>query len=310
MRDAEVKKLGADNPYTLTTLNNLAQAYGQVGKLPESIKLLEQVCDARIKKQGADHPDTLSALADLAGAYGAAGKLPEAIELGERVVKKLGADHPYALTTLFNLAVAYQDAGKLPQALPLFEKAATGIEKRNYQHEYAVGIIRETIGAYEAARQFDKAEAWRRKWLAVVRQNVGAGSTAYAVELATLGLDLLDQKKYTDAEPILRESLDLREKLLQKKQAAVWQVANVKSMLGESLLGQKKTAEAEPLLRAGYDGLKRDEILIPEVVRHDRMTEAIQRLIDFATATNRPDEIKKWQAEGAKYPKAKAAEKK
>ncbi len=36
-----------------------------------------------------------------------------------------------------------------------------------------------------------------------------------------------------------------------------------------------------------------------------RIPEALDRLIELYTATNRPDEAKKWQAERAKYPSEK-----
>ena len=115
--------------------------------------------------------------------------------------------------------------------------------------------------------------------------------------LAVLGLNLLDQRKYTNAEPILRECLDLREKLLERNQATLWQVANAKSMLGEVLMAGKKPVEAEPLLVAGYEGLRQDENAIPDVVWKVRVAEAIQHLIDLARAKNKPDDVKKWQAE-------------
>ena len=59
-----------------------------------------------------------------------------------------------------------------------------------WDHEYAGGIITRTIGAYEAAQQFDKAETWRRKWLAFVKEKTGPESSVYAGELAALGLNL------------------------------------------------------------------------------------------------------------------------
>ena len=37
-----------------------------------------------------------------------------------------------------------------------------------------------------------------------------------------------------------------------------------------------------------------------------RIPEALDALIELYTATNKPDEVKKWQAERAKYPPAKA----
>ena len=240
-----MRKLGSDHPETLATLNNLAKAYRADGKLPQAIELFERVRDARVKQLRPDHPDTLTTLNNLAKAYMSAGKLPQAIELLEQVrdaeVNKLGADHPLTLTTLNNLAEAYLAAGKLPRAVPLFEEAAAGIEKRNYLHLDAAQIIPSTINAYEAAERFDKAEAWRRKWLAVVKQKTGAESPDYAGELDGLGLNLLRRKKYTDAEPILRECLILREKLLEIKQVAPWQVANVKSMLGEASWSRKSS---------------------------------------------------------------------
>jgi hypothetical protein len=134
-----------------------------------------------------------------------------------------------------------------------------------------------------------------------VKKQAGTESTAYAGELAGLGLNLVHQRKYEEAELTLRETLVLREQLQVKKLATPWQVANVKSMLGEALLGQKKFNEAEPLLVAGYEGLKQNEKSIPEFARYERMTEAIQRLIDLATARNSLDQLKKWEAEKANY---------
>jgi serine/threonine protein kinase/tetratricopeptide (TPR) repeat protein len=312
VRDAEVRKLGADHPDTLITLKNLAAAYQDAGRVPEAIKLLEHVHDAELKKLAPDHPLTLQTLNDLANAFREAGNFPQAIKLLDQVrnaqVKKLGAEHPHTLTTLNNLALAYQAVGKLREALPLYQQAAAGFEKRNYTGLNARVTILNTISAFETAKQLDKAESWRRKWLAVVKQKHGDESHDYAGELAGLGVNLLRQKKYTDAEPILRECLKLREKLLEKKQAAQWEVANVRSMLGESLMGQSKAAEAEALLVAGYEGLRRDERAIPEVARQVRVIEAIHRLIDLARAQNQPDEVKKWQAELAKYPAGKPAE--
>jgi hypothetical protein len=38
------------------------------------------------------------------------------------------------------------------------------------------------------------------------------------------------------------------------------------------------------------------------VVPRSRIPEALDRLIEFSTATNKPDEAAKWRAERAKYP--------
>jgi hypothetical protein len=108
---------------------------------------------------------------------------------------------------------------------------------------------------------------------------------------------LLWQKKWTEAEPLLRECLAI----CGKAQPDLWSTFNTQSMFGGASLGQKKFAEAEPLLRKGYEGMKEREKTIPPQAG-TRLPEALDRLIEFSTATSKPDEIKKSQAERARYP--------
>ncbi len=103
--------------------------------------------------------------------------------------------------------------------------------------------------------------------------------------------------QHAAAEEFLLECLDIRE----KTQPDVWTTFNTQSMLGGALLGQKKYADAEPLLLKGYDGMKAREKTIPPT-GNIRIPEALDRLIELYTATNKPDEVKKWLTERAKYP--------
>jgi eukaryotic-like serine/threonine-protein kinase len=80
-----------------------------------------------------------------------------------------------------------------------------------------------------------------------------------------------------------------------------WTTFNAQSLLGGALLGQKNYAEAEPLLLKGYEGMKAREKTVPPQ-GSARVPEALDRLIEVCTAANKPDEVKKWQAERAKYP--------
>ncbi len=302
-------KLGADHPETLMSMNNLAGSYQAVGKMDRALPLFEEALRLRSAKLGADHPDTLISMGNLAAAYPAVGKMDRALPLYEETLRlktaKLGADHPQTLVSMNNLARGYQAVGKMDRALPLFERAATGMETRRFQDEYAKPIISNTSAAYETAQQFDKAEAWRRKWLAVVKAEAGVASPAYAGELAALGLLLLKQQKWADAEPILRESLAIRE----KTQPDLWTTFNTHSQLGGALLGQKKYTNAEPLLLEGYEGMQNREKTIPAQGAM-RIPESLDRLIELYTATNQPHEVTKWQAARAKYLEAKPEGKK
>ena len=67
------------------------------------------------------------------------------------------------------------------------------------------------------------------------------------------------------------------------------------------LLRLKAWDEAEPFLLEGYEGLKDRETVIPPQGK-TRIPEALDRLIELYIATNKPEEVAKWQAERAKYP--------
>jgi eukaryotic-like serine/threonine-protein kinase len=67
-----------------------------------------------------------------------------------------------------------------------------------------------------------------------------------------------------------------------------------------------KDAEAEPLLVKGYEGMKQREKAIPPQAA-TRLPEALDRLMDFYTATSKPDEVRRWRAERVKYTEAEPA---
>ena len=58
-------------------------------------------------------------------------------------------------------------------------------------------------------------------------------SPLLAGELASLGSNLLKQAKWSEAEPVLRECLAIREKAIPDE----WRRFNAMSMLGEAILG-------------------------------------------------------------------------
>jgi TolA-binding protein len=110
--------------------------------------------------------------------------------------------------------------------------------------------------------------------------------------MAALALNLLHQHNYTDAEPLLRNCLKVRE----AKQPDEWATFNTRSLLGQALLGQKKYTDAEPLLLSGYQGMKQREKNIP-VRAKIRLSEALERLIQLYETTGKKDEGDNWRKE-------------
>jgi serine/threonine protein kinase/tetratricopeptide (TPR) repeat protein len=303
VRDARVKKHGAEHPLAVTALGELANVYRIGYRMKSALALFEQARDTVVPKLGPHHPQTLRILSGLAGVYRAYRRTGEAIELFEQIrerkVQVLGSHHPATLTTLFDLAMAYVDAGESGKALPLFQQAAVGVEKLGYAHDAAAPIVNELARCHEQLNQYDEAEVWRRKWVAVVRAKEGPTSLSYAGVrgLTSLGANLLEQKKFADAEQVLRESLAV----LQEKAPGVWGTFRAQALLGWALLGQAKYDEAERHLVQGYEGLKKKESSqgsrfygpSPAEIR----AAALKRLVQLYEVTHKPDEAAKWRKE-------------
>jgi hypothetical protein len=257
------RKLGSDHPDTLVSMNSLASAYQATGQLARAMPLFEETLEKRKARLGPDHPATLTSMNNLAVAHWAAGKRELAVLHWEETLKlrkaKLGADDPDTIATMNNLAEAYWSAGKKDSAMSLLEEAAEGMEKRRFQHEFAATIVPRLIVSHEHLKHYDQAETWQRKWLAAVKERSGADSVPYARELEALGRILLVQRKWTEAEAVLRECLAVYD----KKEPDAWMTYYTKYVLACSIMSQNKFAAAAPLLQVAFEGMKRREATIP-----------------------------------------------
>jgi eukaryotic-like serine/threonine-protein kinase len=286
-------------------MNNLAAAYDNAGKLDLAMPLLEEALKLQKAKLGPDHPGTLTCMNNLAAAFWKARQLDKSIPLFEEALKrqaaKLGRDHFETLATVANLGVNYKDVGRYKEAIPLLEEAHRAAKK----HRALSWVGAPLLDAYTKAGEQSKTADFLAEKLSETRKMLPQESPLLAAQLGTLGLSLLEAKAFTEAERLIRECLAIRE----KTQADDWRTFNARSMLGGALLGQKRYAEAEPLLLDGYEGMKQRQKSIPPQAS-TRIPEALDRLIDLYTATSKPEELKKWQAERAKYPEAGVVEKK
>jgi tetratricopeptide (TPR) repeat protein/tRNA A-37 threonylcarbamoyl transferase component Bud32 len=299
VRDARVKTLGPDHPQTLVTLHHLGLAYRTVKKKAEAIAAHEKVREARTRILGPDHPQTLLALSFLAGTYKDAGDGAAAIALYEQVryarVRKLEADQQDAFDALGELAGTYARAGMLERALPLYLQAAVSVEERKFVHPNAGRVVDDLCDCYEQMRQFDRAEVWRRKWLAFVKGKDGPQSAAYARALNLLGSTFLLQNKPAAAAPVLRESLAI----LRRERPDDRDEFQAQSLLGAALTGQGRYDDAEPLLVRSYQGISKLERarkdFDPETLQH--LLDVLERLVQLYDARGRPREAAGWRTE-------------
>jgi tetratricopeptide (TPR) repeat protein len=300
VREQREWKVGPDHPDTLTTMHNLAVAYRLDGRLPESLSLFEHTLKLREAKLGPDHAETLNTMNSLAVACWTAGQLDKSIPLFEESLRreraKLGDDQPGTISTAFNLAVNYRDAQRLDEALRLFDEwLARSRQTLGPDHEQTHYGLFSLAATYTEAKEFDQALPLYRELLAAQSRNLPADSPDRARTLGSVGRCLLKAGKPAEAERVLRECLAIRE----KKTPEDWRTFIEKSVLGGALLSQKQYAEAEKLLLSGYAGLKKHEAKIPAPARREHLEEALDWLIQLATATNRADEAANWQVERA-----------
>ena len=291
---------------SLAPLSELVQEHRQAGKQDQALPLLIKIVTVKKARLGPQDPDTLNSVNELGVLYWQLRQYDKSVPVFEELVKirevKLGRDHVGTLGAVANLGVNYRDAGRLKEAIALLEEVHRAA-KKNPELLWVTG---ELFATYTKAGEIAKVGDLLRQEVTEARKSLPPDSPDLAGMLAQLGLNLLEQKKWDEAESIIREALTIRE----KTQSDAWTTFNTKSLLGGALLGQKKYADAEPLLLKGYEGMKLREKTIPPQA-NTRIPEAIDRLIELHTATNKPDEAKRWQAERAKYPAAsKQAEKK
>ena len=104
------------------------------------------------------------------------------------------------------------------------------------------------------------------------------------------GADLLRAKHAAEAEPILRECLAIRQKVIPNDPRTF----ETQSLLGDALLSQKKFAEAEPCLLQAEEGLRRRLTRIDDSDRHF-LPESAERLVRLYEATNQPEKARPWR---------------
>ena len=123
------------------------------------------------------------------------------------------------------------------------------------------------------------------------RKAVQPDSPILAEDLVALGRNLLSQSRWSEAEPLLREALAIREKATPDD----WPRYDEMSMLGGALLGQGRHAEAEPMIVARLRGDEgpRDA---DHVTDRSRLREAAERIARLYEAWDRPDQAAAWKA--------------
>ncbi len=283
-----------------SALTELGSCLRMLNRLDEAEKTLNEALETyRVTMSGAEnHPEVLFELAMIAQAKR---NFPRAIDLFGQIVeinrRRYGPSHMTVARTLANSGSPKFLSGDVAGAEADYREAQTIARKAGPTHPTAVLCLRQLQFLLEMRDDWAGAEPLGREAVEVQRMLVGVNHPQYASALIRLGNNLVSQKKYDEATTVIRKGLVIREKALPDS----WLTFNTQSILGGVLLRQKKYAEAEPLLVKGYEGTKAREKTIPRG-GETRIPEALDRLIELYTATEKPDEVQKYLELRTKYP--------
>jgi serine/threonine-protein kinase len=177
-----------------------------------------------------------------------------------------------AVTARYNTLKALIEAQKV-------RDAAWGVRRR----------LATLAAANESSGRWADAEPLRRGALDLGRTDNSA-RFVLAVDLVALGLNLLNQSKWSEAEPPLRECLAICE---QVKMPNDWLRFSSIFLLGEALAGQGRYDEAEPLVVAGYEGMKAHTAIPPSL--KPRLVDEAMRVVRLYEAWGKPEQARAWK---------------
>src|SRR5947209_4890304 len=220
-RSLELRRrvLGPDHPDSVTSMNELANAYRDDGKLDRALPLFEEALKRRTALLGRDHPHTLIVMNNLGNAHWAAGRPDRAMPLHEEALKRrtvqLGPDHPHTLHSMNNLAEAYHSGGKLDEALLLLEETLKRRQARlGVDHPDTLTSRNNLATGYWTAKKLDRSVPLFEANLKLQKAKLGPKHPRVIGTMFNLAVNYLDAGRLKEAVPLFEETL----KLLRAKQ--------------------------------------------------------------------------------------------
>jgi len=292
--ETAAKSLESAKAASLTDVINIAIrradiAFNQNQPAQAEAALLEAVDAAR--RAGQDEPNSV---AMLAAAQAMQKKSTEADANLRKALENPASKgmNPNILAfALRSVAQALRSEGKFAEAEPHLQRLVplvlVTLGEGNGQTR---GDMYQLAENYANQRKYAEAEKAFLQLLDVQRRVVGREAIGPQVTASNIGWLRLQQKRYAEAEQILRET----SAILTRTSPAVWERFNVESMLGAGLAAQRKFEEAEPLLISGYEGMGRSPRPNTNTTSRFTSEQAGNAIIQLYADWPRPDKRAEW----------------
>ncbi|MHC5112065.1 MAG: tetratricopeptide repeat protein [Planctomycetota bacterium] len=290
--DIQRSTLDPESPRIAATLNNLALFHYNRGAYEKAIPLLREALPIMRKVYREPHPrmaicaNSLATLLYMKGEYAEAEPLlRESLEL---LRATLGDEHPNVATALNDLGLLCQATGRVDEAEKVLKEALAIRRKMLGPNHIVVAWSMNDLGLlYLDHKEPADAEPLLRGALQITRATRPAEHPDEAAALAALGECLVKLARFDEAAKMLRESVDIRAKIM----PGHWRYYNTMSVLGGALASSGAYDEAETVLLASYTGLM-DQADTPPA----NTTAALERIIKLYDTWGKEEQAAGWRA--------------
>ncbi len=212
------KVFGAEHPAVAATLNNVASIYSHLGDNKHALDLYRMALTMREKTLGKDHIDVAESCNNLASVYQSMGDSQGALSLYQKslkIVEKTMADSVLAAKILMNIAELRGEMDAYATAFPLYRQGVALLENNlGYEHLDVATAYNNLAGWYLAAGEFNNAESFYQKALAIRNGKLPPDHPSFSLNLFNLSAVYAAQDKSKLALSYMKRGIDADRNLI------------------------------------------------------------------------------------------------
>lgn len=268
------KLMDAKSPQLAAVLEAQGDLHQNLGRYDEAEAVYRRVLSMREAAHGAGSVEAAAMLDSMAGLYLAADRYDKAIEFRRRALAIYEAlNDAEAAATLRRLGAVMLAAGDYAEAESLLRRSLTMMETQHGRDSVLLAGPLNTLGVvYGKTLQYDNAAVALERAIKLAGPATPANALSIAVYQMNLAIALVGEKKYAEAEALLRESQASKARLLGEDHA---ELSFGLQALGLLYKSQQRYAEALPPLQRALALRERDGTYSPRM-----MAEVLQDLGD------------------------------
>ncbi|HMJ08112.1 MAG TPA: CHAT domain-containing tetratricopeptide repeat protein [Pyrinomonadaceae bacterium] len=212
------RELGPDHPLVASNYNNLGLLYRNRGDYARAEQMYTRALEIRERALGKDHLDLTAILTNLASLNYYKGDLEAALTLDRRVIaireKYLGLDHPEVAMAYLNAAIVMGDLGETQNAIAYDRHALEIFNKRGSKPSSGTTAAAFNLGnLYRDSGDFAAARPQYIEAIKYAESVFNTDPLRLANYLEGYGKMLTSEADFTEAEPWLKRSLEIRENI-------------------------------------------------------------------------------------------------